>query len=125
MITKDKPVSESLSEAIISTLEGVPGVVITTKLNSTNFTVKKKVFAFTKGGGVVLKLPPATVKRLVSAKTATLLVMGKRTMKEWVVIRYRSPRESRKHLVLFKEAMDYVSSQTKQSTFQARDSRPC
>jgi hypothetical protein len=42
MITKDKPVSESLSEAIISTLEGVPGVVITTKLNSTNFTVKKE-----------------------------------------------------------------------------------
>jgi len=117
-------VSESLSEAIISTLEDVPGVVITTKLSSTNFSMKKKVFAFTKDGGVVLKLPPATVKRLVSAKTATLLVMGKRTMKEWVVIRYRLPRESRKHLALFKEAMDYVSSQTKQSTFQGAGFSP-
>jgi len=37
-------------------------------------------------------------------------VMGKRTMKEWVVIRYQDPADAKKHLGLFKEAMNYVSS---------------
>ncbi len=47
-----------LATALVSILQKVHGVVIKTKLNSTNFTVDEKVFAFTKGEGVVLKLPP-------------------------------------------------------------------
>ena len=57
-----------------------------------------------------MKLPPETVKTLVRTRTASLLVMGKRTMKEWVVIRYQDPADAKKHLGLFKEAMNYVSS---------------
>ena len=90
-------------------LENLPGVVIGKKLNSANFTIRKKVFAFTKDSGVVLKLPPETVRELVRTRAA-LLVMGKRTMKEWVVIHYKDATDARKHLGLFKEAMDYVSS---------------
>ena len=60
--------------------------------------------------GVVLKLPPETVKALLKTRSASLLVMGKRTMKEWVVIRYKESADAKKHLTLFKEAMDYVSS---------------
>ena len=100
-----------LATALVSILQKVHGVVIKTKLNSTNFTVDEKVFAFTKGEGVVLKLPPETVKSLIASKAAAMLVMGKRTMKEWVVIHYRSPRDSSKDLPLFKEAMEYVSSE--------------
>ena len=91
-------------------LENLPGVVIGKKLNSANFTIRKKVFAFTKDSGVVLKLPPETVKELVRTRAASLLVMGNRTMKEWVVIHYKDAADARKHLGLFKEAMDYVSS---------------
>lgn len=91
-------------------LEGIGGVAITTRLNSMNFTVQKKVFAYTRGDEVVLKLPPETVSRLLSTKTAKLLVMGKRTMKEWVVIHYHRPGESRRDLALFKEAIRYVAS---------------
>src|SRR5215467_6810136 len=98
-----------LALVLAAMLGKMPGVVIGKKFNSVNFTVGKKVFAFTKDGGVVLKLPPETVKTLVKAKTASLLVMGKRTMKEWVVIRYQDPADAKKHLGLFKEAMDYVS----------------
>jgi len=65
--------------------------------------------SFTKDGGVVVKLRPKTVKALLKARTASWLVMGKRTMKEWVVIRYQDASDARKHLSLLKEAMDYVA----------------
>jgi hypothetical protein len=99
-----------ISTVLNSILGKLPGVVIGKKFNSANFTVRRKVFAFTKDGGVALKLPPETVKTLLQTRTASLLVMGKRTMKEWVVIRYKNAAEAKKHLGLFKEAMDYVSS---------------
>ena len=99
-----------LSTVLSSMLGKLPGIIIGKKFNSANFTVRKKVFAFIKDGGVVLKLPPETVKVLLKARTASLLVMGKRTMKEWVVIRYKNAADAKKHLGLFKEAMDYVSS---------------
>jgi hypothetical protein len=47
-----------VGSALVSMLAEIPGVVVKRKLTSANFTVKKKVFAFTTGGGVVLKLPP-------------------------------------------------------------------
>jgi Family of unknown function (DUF5519) len=92
-----------LSTVLAAMLQKLPGVVVGKKFNSANFTVRKKVFAFTKDGGVALKLPPETVKTLVKTRTASLLVMGKRTMKEWVVIRYQDPAEAKKHLGLFKK----------------------
>ena len=95
---------------LVAMLGKVPGVVVKRKLNSSNFAVKKKVFAFTKGDGMVLKLPPKTVKKLIQAKAATMLVMGKRTMKEWVVIPLKDPAVARKHLTLLKEAKRFVSS---------------
>jgi hypothetical protein len=99
-----------LSTVLAAMLQKLPGVVVGKKFNSANFTVRKKVFAFTKDGGVVPKLPPETVKALVRTRTASLLVMGKRTMKEWVVIHYKDSADAKKHLALFKEAMDYVST---------------
>ena len=97
-----------ISSVLSSMLGKLPGVVVGKKLHSVNFTFRNKIFAFTKDGGVVLKLPPETVKALLRAKTASLLVMGKRTMKEWVVIRYKNAADAKKHLGLFKEAMDYA-----------------
>jgi hypothetical protein len=98
-----------LAAVLASMLGKIPGVVVGKKFNSVNFTVRKKVFAFTKDGGVVLKLPPETVKALLKARTASLLVMGTRTMKECVVIRYQAASDARKHLSLFKEVMDCVA----------------
>ena len=95
---------------LVSSLAKIPGVVVKRKLTSANFTVRKKVFAFTSRDGVVLKLPPETVKRLLEAGTASRLVMGKRTMKEWIVIRLKNPSDAKKQLRLFKEAMAFVSA---------------
>jgi Bacteriocin-protection, YdeI or OmpD-Associated/Domain of unknown function (DUF1905) len=101
-----------LAVVLAAMLGKIPGVVVGKKFNSFNFTVRKKVFAFTKDGGVVLKRLPETVKALLKTRTASLLVMGKRTMKEWVVIRYQDAADARKHLSPPKEAMDYVAEKT-------------
>lgn len=105
-------VQADVRAVLVAMLGKIPGVVVKRKPNSANFAVKKKVFAFTKGDGVVLKLPPKTVKKLIEAKAATMLVMGKRTMKEWVVISLKDPAVARKQLALSKEAMAFVSSKT-------------
>lgn len=99
-----------IGSVLVSSLAKIPGVVVKRKLASANFTVKKKVFAFSQGDGVVLKLPPETVKRLVEAGTASMLVMGKRTMKEWIVIRLENPSDAKKQLRLFEEAMAFVAA---------------
>lgn len=65
-----------IGSVLVSSLAKIPGVVIKRKLASANFTVKKKAFAFTKGDGVVLKLPPETVKRLVEVGAASMLGDG-------------------------------------------------
>lgn len=95
---------------LVAMLGKIPTVVVKRKLNSANFAIKRNVFAFAKGDGVVLKLPPKTVKKLIEARAATMLVMGKKTMKEWVVIPLEGPAVARKHLALCKEAMAFVSS---------------
>jgi hypothetical protein len=78
-----------LPTVLSSMLEELPGVVVGKKFNSPNITVRKKVFAFSKDGGVVLKLPLETVRAVVKAGKASLLVMGKRTMREWVEIHHK------------------------------------
>lgn len=98
-----------VSATLTSMLSKIPGVIATTKKNSASFKTGKKVFAFTKGDGIVLKLPPETVTRLVSKQKAVRLVMGKRTMKEWVVISCRSLQDCEKYVAFFKEAISYVS----------------
>jgi len=91
-------------------LAKLPGVVLTRKLNSTNFTIARKVFAFTKGDAVVLKLPQESVRRLVDNGTATRLIMGKRVMKEWVVVRRPNPTDFKHDLGMFKESVAFVSA---------------
>ena len=91
-------------------LERVAGVLVARKMNSTNFTSKGKVFAFTKGKcEVVTKLPPDEVHKLLVSKKASPLVMGKRTMKEWVVVPCSLQRDCQRLLTHLEEAKTYVS----------------
>jgi hypothetical protein len=105
-----------LGAVLTSMLAALPRVVVTKKLNSTSFRVGKKLFAFTtKRGAVILKVPAETVKVLVESSTAARVVMGKRVMKEWVVIHYKTPTESRKDLGLFRAALEFVSSASRKA----------
>jgi hypothetical protein len=99
-----------LTTILSSTLEDLPHVSIAKKVNHASFLIGKKVFAYTQGDGVVIKLPKEKIKELVDKKKASPLVMGQRVMKEWVVINHKDPAEYKKDLELFKEAIVFVSS---------------
>jgi hypothetical protein len=79
------------------------------KFHNTSFLIGKKIFALTKGDGVVVKLPKEKIKELVDRVNVEPLVMGIRVMKEWVIIKYKDPDEYKRVLGLFKEAMAFVS----------------
>jgi hypothetical protein len=101
---------DDLASILSSMLEGLPGVNVKKSANRLSFLIGKKVFAFTQRNGVVIKLPQEKIKALVDKKTASFLVMGKREMKEWAVIKHKAPKEYEKDLKLFKAAIAFVSS---------------
>jgi len=101
---------KDLGGILSSMLEGQPRVESRKKANHISFMVGNKVFAHTQSDGVVVKLPKEKVKELVDKKRASALVMGKREMKEWAVIKHQDPKEYKKDLKLFKEAMAFVSA---------------
>jgi hypothetical protein len=94
------------------------------------FLIDDKIFAFTRGGGgrgVALKLPQPRIAELLCRKEISLLVMGKRTMTEWILLDHDSPASYKKDLVLFKEAMAFVaasSASSKKKTGQRGKQKP-
>jgi hypothetical protein len=91
-------------------LAGIPEVSVGEHIHHANFLVGKKVFAFVKGSGVAVKLPRKTAEDMVKTNKATPLFMGKRVMKEWVVIEHEDPEAFRSDLQLFMTSIGYVSS---------------
>ena len=101
---------QSLATILASMLGGIPQVQVGTHLHHANFLVGNKVFAFIQGDGVAIKLPKEKIQALVETKRAAPLVMGKRVMKEWIVIKHYNPEEYKQEEALFKEAIAFVSS---------------
>lgn len=101
---------EDLAILLASMLQDLPRVSVKKHFGHASFLAGKKVFAFIRGEGVAVKLPKEKIQELVNKKNATPLVMGKRVMKEWVVIRHKSLSEYKKDLNLFKEAVAFVSA---------------
>ncbi len=98
-----------IASVISSMLEGLAGVSVQRKHNL-SFLVGKKVFAFTRKDGVVLKLPEDRIRGLIETRQAFHLVMGKRVMREWVVLQHKDPGAFEKDLDLFGEAKAFVAS---------------
>ncbi len=101
---------ESLEKELTTMLSDLPGVETLQKLGHVSFLINKKVFAFTRPKGVVLKLPTDRIAELVKSSRATVLVMGKRKMKEWAVVEYSDSKKVIKDLPLFEEALMFVKS---------------
>jgi hypothetical protein len=74
------------------------------------FQIGTKIFAFTRPEGLAMKLPEARIAKLVEIRDASFLVMGTRTMREWVLLRYSSPGDYLEDADLFEEALNYVAS---------------
>ncbi|HZR30193.1 MAG TPA: hypothetical protein VFA71_15555 [Terriglobales bacterium] len=105
-----KEKEEDLAALLASMLQDLPQVSVKKHVGHASFLAGKKVFAFTRDEGVAVKLPREKIQELVNKKSAAPLVMGKRVMKEWVVIKRKSAGEYKKDLSLFKEAVAFVSS---------------
>ncbi len=82
----------------------------------TSFVTGEKVFAFTRNNGVALKLPRPRAQALVETGEGVPLVMGKRVMTEWSVIRRKYPNEYKKDQRLFEEAISFVAAQAEPAT---------
>ncbi len=101
-----------LATILSSTLEDLPQAEVERKANHISFLIGQKVFAYTQGGKVVMKLPKERVEELNGRKNISTLVMGKRVMKKWIVIEHEKPEEYKEELALFKETMTFVSSKS-------------
>ena len=101
-----------LVTAMSKLLAPLPGVTEQKTSVHVTFCINKKVFAFTRstGDGVALKLPKERIAALIEREDIRLLRMGKRTMKEWIVLSHPQPSGYRKDLSLFKEAMAFTES---------------
>jgi hypothetical protein len=88
----------------------LPQASVVRKPSGAMFQIGTKIFAFTRPEGVAMKLQEARIAKLVEIRDASFLVMGSKTMREWVLLRYSSPGEFTKDEKLFGEALNYVAS---------------
>jgi hypothetical protein len=101
-----------LIATLSSLLDPLPGVKEKQFATHTSFFTGKNIFVFTSrtSNRVVLKLPKERIAALLQRDDIELLTMGKRTMKEWIVIEHSKPADYKKDLPLFKEAKAFVES---------------
>ncbi len=86
----------------------IPGCTVGLKFGHGSLEVEDKVFAFTRlDESAALKLPQIRIAGLLANGEIRHLTMGKRTMREWVVVPNIAAPEN---LKLLHEAMAYVAS---------------
>ena len=84
------------------------GAEVRAKFGGASFFIGEKVFAFTRPRGLVMKLPAEMVAKVVAEREASALVMGKRVMKEWVVLESGDVEGYRGEGELMRVAMKFV-----------------
>ena len=105
--------NRDLLEDIASGFDDDPEVTIGTMFRSPGLRVGGEIFAFLgTDGELIVKLPSARAVQLVEDGTADRIVMGKRTMREWVELSAATDDASTLALWmdLAKEAHHYVKS---------------
>lgn len=91
-------------------LAKLPGGTVNGKFGGASFYVGGKVFAFTRPKGLVMKLPAETIATLIATREAQHLTMGKRTMREWVLLPLATTGDFAAELPLLRKAMKFVLS---------------
>ena len=101
-------VGDLLAEEVRSVLEQLPAAEFREKFHGVSFFIGAKVFAFLSRDGVVLKLPAERVDAVMRERESRRLAMGKRVMREWVVV-VLPPGGLRQEVELLREAMEFVA----------------
>lgn len=94
--------------ALREALGAWPGVSVHSKFGNASFQAGKKVFAFTRPEGVAMKLPEERIRSVMEDRDAEFLVMGKKTMREWMLLRLDG-RITAPDLELLREAKNFVA----------------
>jgi hypothetical protein len=102
--------ARDLAAVVSPLLADLRGVTVQTKSHNASYLIRKKVFAFTRKDGVAVKLPEARIRQLIEQMDVSFLVMGKRSMREWALIRHANHSDFAKDLTLFRESIAFVSS---------------
>jgi hypothetical protein len=103
----------SALETVAADYAGDPAVELKTMLRSPGLRVGDKIFAFLDHDArLVVKLPRERAQALVADGTAELVVMGTRTMREWVGIPLGEDADAGTQTwrSFAREAHDYVAS---------------
>ncbi|MBO6637085.1 MAG: MmcQ/YjbR family DNA-binding protein [Roseitalea sp.] len=77
---------DRLFAELVSAFAETPGVGLKKMLKSEALQIHGKSFAYPSPEGLVLKLPVENVDALEQAGKGNRLVVGKRTMREWIVL---------------------------------------
>lgn len=105
-----KPPAIDLAAAREFVTAHLPGAEVNGKFGGASFFIGGKVFGFSRPRGLVLKLPEEVIAQLVSSREAQHLVMGKRVMREWVLLSLPSRESYVDEVPLLKSAMAFVYS---------------
>jgi len=100
-----------LGPLLIDLLATTPGITHERVSGRFSFMTGGKVFVFARPSQLSLKLPAATIAKLVAEDRATPLTLGKRTMKEWAVITRPTLVEYAHELPLILAAKHFVESE--------------
>lgn len=91
----DELAADFSTDAAAGDAAGDAGVVLGTMFRSPGLRVGGKIFAFLGAEGeLIVKLPRDRALELIDAGTAEAVVMGKRTMREWVTVADQGDEES-------------------------------
>jgi hypothetical protein len=102
-----------LFDRLAEDFTGDGDVVMGTMFRSPGLRVRGKIFAFLgHRGGLIVKVPGDRIGELVAAGTGEQVVMGRRTMREWIEVPAGADRTATLALWrdLAREAHQYVGS---------------
>lgn len=105
--------NHELLDLIGADFDDDPDVEVGTMFHNPGLKVGDKLFAFvTNDGELIVKLPRKRADELADAGDAAHVVMGKRTMREWVTVPGQPDRDATldRWRGLVREAHDYVDS---------------
>ena len=102
-----------LVTAISKLLAPLPSITEEKTPTHATYFIGRKIFAFTRsggGGGVALKLPHERITELIERDHITVLKMGDRTLKEWILLDHAKPTDYVEDIDLFKESIAFVAA---------------
>jgi hypothetical protein len=97
-----------LEHELKTMLGDVDGVTLEESKNHLSCQVGRKMFAYTQGGGLSIKLPASQTTLAVESGRATQLVMGDRTMKEWIHVSHPKASDYQADMDLLLEAIAFA-----------------